>query len=152
MKADKKRKLCYSGFVLAFFLIAGFLPGCSEEEPQEQPEEPVMPGVHYLSSEEANTLIQENTDNSDFVILDVRAASSYEEGHIQGAININVNLSTFRDRVSELDRDRTYLVYCLMGVTSRTAIETMLELGFKNIYYLENGLNEWTEAGLPVVQ
>jgi rhodanese-related sulfurtransferase len=108
--------------------------------------------VRDVSPQEAADLIRDNEDNPDFIVLDVRPAERYAEGYIAGAINIDVNLPAFSDEVARLEKEDTYLVYCMAGITSRTAIEIMQELGFKRIYFLEGGINAWKEAGLPVVK
>lgn len=47
---------------------------------------------------------------TDFQIIDVRDPDSYKDGHIQGAINIQ--LEDLSKRMSELDKDKGVMVYC----------------------------------------
>ncbi len=50
------------------------------------------------------------------LLLDVRTPEEYSEGHIEGAININVQSDDFRQKVKqELSKDSTVLVYCRSG-------------------------------------
>ncbi len=105
-----------------------------------------------VTSQEAFALIQENQGNPDFIILDVRTSSEFEDGHIEGALNIDVNLPSFSEELEQLDRNDTYLVYCRSGNRSRTALAIMEDLGFTRIYHLTNGITEWVDAGLPASQ
>ena len=55
----------------------------------------------------------------------------------------------------QLDRDKTYIVHCTKnpdGGRSSRALQTMQELGFKNLYSLEGGYIAWQEAKLPLTE
>lgn len=83
-------------------------------------------------------------------LLDVRSPQEFAEGHIAGAININVQSDDFRQRADkELSKDSTILVYCRSGRRSMDAAETLTELGYK-VVNLKGGIIEWNEKGLPV--
>ena len=59
-------------------------------------------------------------------LLDVRSPQEFAEGHIAGAININVQSDDFRQRADkELSKDSTILVYCRSGRRSMDAAETL---------------------------
>ena len=105
-----------------------------------------------VTSQEAFDLIQENQGNPDFIILDVRTSSEFHDGHIEGALNIDVNLPSFSEELEQLDKNATYLVYCRSGNRSRTALRIMDDLAFTRAYHLTNGIIEWVDAGLPVRQ
>ncbi len=89
------------------------------------------------------------------VILDVRTPAEYDMSHITGAMNVNVQNDDFATMVAGLDKDKTYLVHCTRnpenGRSSR-ALETLQELGFKNLYSLEGGYVAWKEAELPLTE
>jgi rhodanese-related sulfurtransferase len=108
--------------------------------------------VHEVTSQEAFDLIQDNNGNPDFIILDVRTSLEFHDGHIEGALSIDVNLPSFSEELEQLDRNATYLVYCRSGNRSRTALAIMEGLGFTRVYHLTNGITEWVDAGLPVSQ
>ena len=83
-------------------------------------------------------------------LLDVRSPQEFAEGHIAGAVNINVQSDDFRQRADmELSKDSTIFVYCRSGRRSMDAAETLTELGYK-VVNLKGGIIEWNEAGLPV--
>jgi len=102
--------------------------------------------VEQSSSEFAQTI----TDPS-IVILDVRSPEEFHAGHIEGAINIDVNGIDFDSQVSALDHDIAYAVYCRSGVRSVTAMGLMMSLGFTSFFHLTDGILDWVATGHPVV-
>jgi thioredoxin len=83
------------------------------------------------------------------ILLDVRTAEEFDKGHIEGARNIDWYDSTFTDQISQLERDREVLVYCLSGRRSAAAAEKLRGLGFTGVYNLKGGILQWRAAGLP---
>ena len=148
MLGDELVKRYYFRVMLALVIMLSVVPGCVQEGPLNSSGDPRSKDI---TSEEAFNLIQENEGNADFIILDVRTASEFADGHIAGALNIDVNLPSFREEIERLDTSDTYLVYCRTGNRSRKALAIMGELGFTRIYHLENGFTEWTNSGLPMV-
>jgi len=63
-------------------------------------------------------------------VIDVRTPEEFEAGHLDGALNIDVQAYDFRDRVDRLPRRISYVVYCASGNRATGAVEKMLELGF----------------------
>ena len=91
--------------------------------------------------------------HDDVVILDVRTPLEYEMSHITGAVNVDVQNESFEDNVIALDPGKTYIVHCTKnpaGGRSSRALETLQDLGFKNLYSLEGGYIAWQEAELPL--
>lgn len=84
------------------------------------------------------------------VLLDVRTPQEYAEGHIDGALNINIQSDSFRQRAEkELSKDSTILIYCRSGRRSMEAAGILSELGYK-VVNLKGGIIEWKGDGLPV--
>lgn len=106
-------------------------------------------GVTDISVTEANELIQQNADDPNFVLLDVRTAAEFAAGHIAGAENLDVRSGTFADDIAAYDKSKTYLVYCLGGVRSGEATDIMSGQGFTKLYDMVDGYSGWTSAGLP---
>ena len=84
------------------------------------------------------------------VILDVRSAEEFKTGHIPGAINININSSSFDSEVAKLDKSKTYLVNCAVGMRSAKACKKLEAAEFKKLYDLAPGFDGWKKAGKPV--
>ena len=81
-------------------------------------------------------------------IIDVRSPAEYAEGHLPGALNINVEDPTFAAQIAELDTAGTYALYCRSGNRSRVAEEAMLAEGFTNVFGLEDGVGALDPADL----
>jgi len=103
-------------------------------------------GYGDVTVQEARRLME---DKPGLVILDVRTASEYEEGHIEGAVNIPVQ--ELGVRFDELSIEGELLVYCRTGNRSAQAVDILLDVGFTKIYHMDEGITGWTEAGYPVV-
>lgn len=73
------------------------------------------------------------------VILDVRTPGEFDDGHIDGAVNIP--LSRLRSEYKQLDTGRAYITCCSHGLRSVKAVSILKERGFKKVY---NG-GPWTE-------
>jgi len=80
----------------------------------------------------------------DLVILDVRTAEEFAEGHLDGAIMIDFYRDDFADQLAELDPSVPYLLYCRSGNRSGQTTTIMEELGFTDV-------RAWNQAGLPTV-
>ena len=102
----------------------------------------------------------ENTDvqgfaeliaDSSVVILDVRTASEFAEGHIQGAILIDQGQPDFMEKAkAALPKDKTIAVYCRSGRRSANAAGKLGDIGYKCVN-LKGGIIAWKEAGKPVI-
>jgi rhodanese-related sulfurtransferase len=90
--------------------------------------------------------------NTNFVILDVRSAAEFEKGRIPGAINIDINSLNFSNQVSALDKNKTYLVNCAVGMRSARACKKMESMGFTNLFDLAPGFDGWKKAGKPTTK
>jgi len=76
-------------------------------------------------------------------LVDVRTEKEYKEGHIPGAIYIDIKSDDFAEKSMELlDKSMPVAVYCKGGVRSRRAAEKLLFRGF-NVYNLDAGFDQW---------
>ena len=88
--------------------------------------------------------IRRNPDT--FMTLDVRTPAEYAAGHIEGAINIDINNPDFENQVALLSKDETYLVHCALNVEngrSEKALNIMKDLGFTRLENLVGGYEAW---------
>lgn len=86
------------------------------------------------------------------VILDIRTPEEIAEGYIEDAIFVNWTGGNFEEEVAKLNKKKTYYVYCRSARRTIPATEKMKELGFKKVYMLDGGINNWIEADMPVVK
>jgi rhodanese-related sulfurtransferase len=91
------------------------------------------------------------TAEAGVITLDVRTPGEFMVGHIQGAINIDVEGMQFETEIAKLDKSATYAIYCQSGRRSLIAVETMSKAGFKNLVNLTNGIADWQANSLPLV-
>ena len=89
--------------------------------------------------------------NPNVVVLDVRTAGEFAAGHIENAINIDVEGMSFDSEISKLDKSKEYAVYCHSGRRSGIATEKMAKVGFTKLSNLDGGILEWQAAGYPLV-
>ena len=100
----------------------------------------------------------ENTDvagfskliqNPNVVILDVRTAQEFAEGHIDGALNIDVKAGGFIQVAErQLPKENTIAVYCRSGKRSANAAGLLADKGYK-VVNLEGGILAWQKSDLP---
>ena len=90
--------------------------------------------------------------DSSVVVLDVRTADEFREGHLAGAINIDVKQSDFLQRaVSLLPKAKTIAVYCRSGRRSANACGQLSGEGYKTVN-LKGGIMAWMDEKKPVVK
>ena len=90
--------------------------------------------------------------DSNVVLLDVRTQSEFDEGHLKGAVLIDVKTDSFmmaaRDR---LPKDKIIAVYCRSGRRSVAAAERLAADGYQ-VVNLKGGISSWTAAGKETVK
>ena len=83
-------------------------------------------------------------------LVDVRTPEEFSEGHILGAININIYDPLFLEKIKKLDLGKQYLVYCHGGARSAQACILMQKTGYKNVIKLSDGLSGWEGEGFSI--
>lgn len=78
-----------------------------------------------------------------YTLIDVRTPEEFKEGHIEGALNIDVKSEEFVTEIENLTKSDTLLVYCRSGRRSLYAAQVMVSFGFQKIYDLEGGFLNW---------
>ncbi|UOB16303.1 rhodanese-like domain-containing protein [Abyssalbus ytuae] len=88
--------------------------------------------------------------NSKEILVDVRTPEEYEEGHLPGAVNIDVLNDNFIKKTGKLKKTAPVYLYCRSGKRSLKAAKILDSLGYKKIYNLDGGFLAWKESGGPV--
>jgi rhodanese-related sulfurtransferase len=101
-------------------------------------EPPTLDGSHVDASAFALAVEQPG-----ITVLDVRTPAEFAEGHLPGAVNVNVEDPTFPAEIAALDPDADYAVYCRSGNRSRVAIDFMTQAGVTQTVGLEGGIGAW---------
>jgi len=120
------------------------IPGNTQAQTQET--------HRTITRAEARKLIEDHDGNPGFVILDIRTASEFRQGHLRNAVNtVDFGSTSLERDLEKLDKDKTYLIYCDTGNHSDLALMTFAAKRFKTVYDLRGGIKGWTEAGFEVV-
>ncbi|WRS28190.1 rhodanese-like domain-containing protein [Oscillospiraceae bacterium MB08-C2-2] len=84
-----------------------------------------------LSASEAKKMLDENPD---VFLLDVRTEEEYQESHIKGAVLIPYDQLSDRAEAELPEKEAVILLYCRSGNRSKTAADTLLSMGYTNVY------------------
>ena len=89
--------------------------------------------------------------DSNVVVLDVRKADEFAEGHIKGAILIDQFQNDFVEQaLARLPKDKIIAVYCRSGRRSANAAGKLADVGYKCVNLL-GGIIAWKKADMPIV-
>ncbi len=80
----------------------------------------------------------------DVIFLDARAKEEFAVSHIKGAIWADGN------ELQTLDKNKTIIVYCSIGVRSEHLTKKLKDAGFTDVRNLYGGIFEWVNQGHPV--
>ncbi|MYD97849.1 MAG: rhodanese-like domain-containing protein [Gammaproteobacteria bacterium] len=108
----------------------------------------VVRGGRVVTPQELVNLV--NRDGA--VVIDVRDAKEFAQGHIVDAVNVpHAALGT---RVGELDKykSKPVVVACKMGQHAGPAGTVLRKAGFENVARLKGGVTGWLNDNLPVVK
>jgi rhodanese-related sulfurtransferase len=108
-----------------------------------------IPAIRDVFPLEAQEIITKKRRDEDVIVVDVCTPKEFKRAHLENAVNIDYFSRSFKYRLSVLDRDKTYLVYCRMGGRSKLAQRTMKDLGFRKVFNVIGGTLLWEEEGLP---
>ena len=83
-------------------------------------------------------------------LIDVRTPDEYQAGHLPHSTLIDFKGEDFREKITQLDKNKPVMVYCAAGGRSNAAATLLEELGFAEVYELEGGFTRWREAGQEI--
>ena len=86
-----------------------------------------------------------------FLLVDVRSVEEHDTGAIPGT-DANIEFREMARRHKEIGAslDDHIVVYCQSGKRSNVAQDTLMELGYRNVYNIRGSMNAWMQAGLPL--
>ena len=105
-------------------------------------------GVTNVAATEAVMLMSRGKP----LILDVRDATEFATGHIQGAKNIPIAELVGRIKEIEKFKDKPVLVHCQKGMRAKGACSILKAQQFSQLNNLQGGLDAWVEAKLPLIK
>ncbi len=123
------------------------LSACSQQAKQKSETTATSVDVVNLGTADFDEKLKSTASK---IVLDVRTDEEFNSGHLQGAINMNVNDPSFGDRLKQLDTTQPVFVYCLAGGRSARAAEILKDMGFPAVYNMEGGVSRWTYENRPL--
>lgn len=126
---------------LVFFFCGGWDSALVQAEPYLLNVQQLKAGLDKASQ----------PDQKGFVLVDVRSPEEHFTGFIPGTdYNIDFREMQNQHRRLQADPAQHIVVYCQSGHRSNIAAETLMSLGYKNVYNVEGSMNAWEEAGYPI--
>ena len=96
-----------------------------------------MDSFQFIEADQAINKI----NNEESIVVDIRDKDSFDQGHIDGALNLlNDNIDSF---VLDTEKNQCIIVYCYRGNSSQRAAQFLTDRGFKNVYSLNGGYEQW---------
>ena len=75
------------------------------------------------------------------IIVDIRDAQSFAQGHIPGSIQLNNdNVAEF---ISNTDGNTHIIVVCYHGISSQQAASVLQQNGLTNTFSMQGGFTAW---------
>ena len=108
--------------------------------------------ITAVSAKQAADLIDKHNGDSEFVILDIRTPREFKSGHLAESVLIDFYSQTFAEKLSRLDKEKTYLIYCRSGNRSSKSLEIFKKLKFQKVYHMASGIRAWQSEGFSVVK
>jgi hydroxyacylglutathione hydrolase len=120
----------------------GYLQGCIKEwKDSGYP----VDTIEFISAYRLDKLIDADEEVN---IIDTRRKSEYESEHVMGSEVLT--LDTIKDHMNELDKDKTYYMYCLTGYRSASLISILKNNGYSKLINIEGGLDAIRETDIPL--
>jgi rhodanese-related sulfurtransferase len=97
--------------------------------------------IQNISTADLAEKLKQDLQSKDVVFIDVREPYEYEEGHIEGMINLP--LSSIQTEYKSLSKGAEIVIICRSGNRSMKAAKILKNVGFKNIVNVEGGIMSW---------
>lgn len=119
-------------FGIILLVMVLLMAGCGKTTVENQ--------YQQISQEEAKNMM----DTQEVIVLDVREQSEFDAGHIPEAVLLPVGTITEATAAAVIpEKDSVVLVYCRSGNRSKTASQSLVDLGYTNVFEF-GGINTWS--------
>lgn len=133
------QRISLSSFLI--LLLLAWAPSHTQAEP------------YLLTVQQLKASMDKTSQSSQkgFVLVDVRSSEEHQGGFIPRT-DFNIDFRQIQNRHQELGSklDTHIVVYCQTGHRSNIAADTLMSLGYKNVYNVEGSMNAWEEARYPI--
>lgn len=106
-----------------------------------------------MEIDELIALLKKNPKKGNYMVLDVRGISNFEEGHLPGAVAVpNYRFDKYKDRLPK-DKNTQLITYCNgygCGMSPSMFRELTEGLGYKKVKMFSGGIPLWTATSQPL--
>ncbi len=104
--------------------------------------------LQTVSAQDFKSLLEQYANDENTVLLDVRTKQEFDAGHIEGAEQLDFyQTENFVTSLANMDKNKTYFIYCSSGNRSGKTLQLMQVMGFKKVYNLQGGIQAWRANG-----
>jgi len=137
-------------FLFLMVVFASCQPGSKYQDDSEQ-DEVVQTETGQIQDVNVASLKSMLDRNSDIILLDVRRPDEIEMGTIPGnKVYAVYGSEDFEEALEQLDKSKSYYVYCGAGVRSSKTLDIMKTMGFDSVVNIEGGFGAWMKNGYEV--
>ena len=125
--------------ILIIFVLAVSLFACQAQQ-KEQPAT-----VTNISAQQLHQMLE----NKDFTLVNVHTPYAGEIPNTDLFIPFN-EISEYLAKLPN-DKNAKLVLYCRSGHMSTTAVQELIQLGYKHVYDVTGGMNAWRDAGYEII-
>jgi rhodanese-related sulfurtransferase len=86
------------------------------------------------------------------LLVDVSAITEFDKGHILGSKHVAMSQFDPENKLLAKAKELPVALVCRTGQTSSEAAKRLHKAGFTRVYWLNDGLNAWIQADLPLTK
>jgi len=110
----------------------------------------VRKSVRTISLEELKARLEQTSNGSRLVLVDVRERDEIRQGFIPGALHLPRGFLEIQVEQKLPDKSAEVVLYCAGGVRSALAARTLIDLGYQHVLSANPGFVRWKDLGYPV--
>lgn len=107
---------------------------------------------HKITTVTTQTLKTLMDKDSTLCLIDVREQYEWQINHIAKAIHIPKDDLSARIEQVEPDKNKPIYLHCKGGVRSLYAAHCLMEMGYKCVYSVDGGIDDWEKNGYPMIK
>lgn len=105
---------------------------------------------HNIATIDVHELKNRLAKNSELLVIDVREAHEWQEGHLPSARHVPKDELSRHMASITTDKQQPIYLYCKGGVRSLYAAHALMDIGYQNVYSINGGIMDWVHSGYPI--
>ena len=128
---------------LLFLMFSGtLLISACDSKPQAEGQNEEALNLKDIELPEALEMMKQ----SDIITIDIRTPEEIAQGKmLESALEMDFYADDYKNKLSALDKEAKYVIYCRSGGRSGKTLKMMKDMGFKNAYNVLGGYNAYKE-------